>query len=195
MNADKLTGFAKFRYLAHEDALNKMLADNIPHQTAIDILEGGNDSYLGEHKRINPTALANWETAQSLLVNFFAESSEDVPTKVGDRVVVTATGRTDKETRLYENAIITEIWDGDATICVQPHAPFINTNPTRFCNNNGILMSVSGGYFQSVPLDELKQAPSQIGTYCFWGTTAQASGALYMKVMARTWSVTSDKFY
>jgi len=185
---------------AIEDAIQNEIAWNGSVSDQARELIECNLTYIHNHARfgLNETELARWAMAADLLKEFFDRAC--VTPMAGDRVFVTATGRRgpdgrlDGSSKMYDHALITDIRDGMAQICTKPYAPFVDLS-SGVIAGHGLALSCSGGYFQSVPLDELKPAFPVTGKFKFWGYGPRADGALSIVRPVRAWSITSDLFY
>lgn len=183
-----------------EAAINNEIAYNGSISDATRELIANNMSYITNYAKwgLGDTERNNWVLADSVLKEFF--DRDCVTPLAGDRVFVTAIGRRGRDgkldgtSKMYDHALITEVRDGRAHICVQPYVPFLDLS-SGVIAGHGLALSCSGGYFQSVPLDDLKPAFPVTNRFKFWGAGARADGALQICRPVRAWSITSDLFY
>lgn len=185
---------------AIEDAIQNEIACNGSVSDATRELIECNLTYIHNHARfgLNEIELGHWAMADDLLKEFFDRAC--VTPLAGDRVFVDAIGRRGRDgkldgtSKLYDHALITEVRDGRAHICTQPYVPFVDLS-SGVIAGHGLALSCSGGYFQSVPLEDLKPAFPVTGKFKFWGNGSRADGALQICRPVRAWSITSDLFY
>lgn len=114
----------------------------------------------------------------------------------GDRIVLTATGSIQGNTRTFHNALVTSGSmhhsrgnGGDAYVCTEPYVPFLD-----FIAGQPSL-DVSGGYFKYAPATEFKFLEKREGDFKFFPCGCRADGALYLKLPVYWWTLTSDLFY
>jgi len=179
---------------AVSDAIDNEIRYNGSVSGAARELIENNLSYVREHARIglSPREISNWCKAGEILARF-VQINTDHPL-AGDRVVVTATYG--GQNKVYDHALVSsvDVTAQTVTIITQPYTPFISTDRGPD-DSNGLIVSCSGGYFQTVPWSDLHREHDRPANFNFWGNGARGNGALTIRRPVRGWSITSDLFY